>query len=257
MIEIKNLSFSYREHPVLNGLNFSADRGQLVAVLGPNGVGKSTLFRCILGFLRTYIGEILLEGHEIRTLSQHEMARLVAYIPQSGDPVFNYTVRDTVLMGTTGNLNPLQSPGVQEYEIVERVMRELGIYELCDCGIGRISGGERQLVMIARALAQNAKLLVMDEPTANLDYGNQYRVLQRIRALADSGYTVLVSTHNPDHALRFATHILALCKDGSFRTGPIEQALDEKLLSDLYEIPISIRDYETAAGYKRSCVPLL
>jgi len=257
VIDIRDLSFSYGEHKVLDKVSFSAGDGQFVAVLGPNGVGKSTLFRCILGLLRGYEGAVEIAGRDARTVSRRELAKLAAYIPQSSDPVFDYTVFDTVLMGTTGTLETFRSPGRQQIEQAEKAMRDVGIYDLRERGLTRISGGERQLCLIARALAQNARLLIMDEPTANLDYGNQYRVLEQIRRLTEQGYTVLLSTHNPDHALRFASHILALQRGGEYTAGTTEQVLDAAFLEKIYHIPVIVAKTETPVGSLRSCVPLI
>ena len=205
-IDVRNLSFAYGKRQVLRQVSFRTSPGQLVAVLGPNGAGKSTLFRCILGFLPRYRGEIALCGHDLRSLDRRRLARLAAYIPQSSAPVYNYTVRDTVLMGA----DPFHGPGPSQQETADRVLETLGIRDLADRGINEISGGERQLALIARAMAQQAKILLMDEPTASLDYGNQFRLLRQVRQLADSGYTVLLSTHNPEHSFRFATDVLVL-----------------------------------------------
>ena len=257
MIEVKELSFSYGNAKILDRLTFTAEAGQLLAVLGPNGAGKSTLFRCIFGFLKNYTGEIRIDGREIRGMSRKELARKAAYIPQAAEPVYDYTVLDTVLMGLTGSLNPLQSPGEREYARAEEVLRSLGIEGLKNRGINHISGGERQLVLVARAIAQDARILIMDEPTANLDYGNQYRTLGRVRELAGQGYTVLLSTHNPDHALHFATNILALQRGGAYTTGPAAEQLNEKLIAEIYGIPAEIGTVETALGPVRTCVPVI
>ena len=257
MIELRDLSFSYHGGPpVLQHLDFRGGDGQLIAVLGPNGVGKSTLFKCILGFYRDYGGEILFNGREVRTLSRRELASEVAYIPQSGEPVFNYTVEDTVLMGTTASLHALRSPGQQQKQAVEKALELLHIGHLRYRGIGQISGGERQLVLIARAMVQRARLIVMDEPTANLDFGNQYLVLRTIRELTEQGYSILMSTHNPDHALRFSTHVLAMKKDGTYVTGPSLQVLDEALISGIYGLQVKLGEMEGPEGPVRYCIPV-
>ena len=160
-IDVKDLSFAYGKQQVLRQVSFRTRPGQLVAVLGPNGAGKSTLFRCILGFLPRYRGEIALCGHDLRSLDRRSLARLAAYIPQSSAPVYNYTVRDTVLMGA----DPFHAPGPSQQETADRALETLGIRDLADRGINEISGGERQLALIARAMAQQAKILLMDEPT--------------------------------------------------------------------------------------------
>ena len=190
-IDVERLSFSYGAHPVLRDVSFRAEPGQLVAVLGPNGAGKSSLFRCMLGFLPHYQGNISLCGRDVRHLPRRELARLAAYIPQSSQPLFDYTVRDTVLMGAAGGLEPLRQPGRQQLETAQRMMELVGIAPLADRGIRRISGGERQLTLIARALAQQARILLMDEPAANLDYGNQFRLLQQVRRLTEQGLSLI------------------------------------------------------------------
>ena len=159
MIDVRGLTFAYDKVKVLDNMSFSLGSGQLVAVLGPNGAGKSTLFKCMLGLLRHYDGQILLGGRDIRSMGRKEMAKLAAYIPQSEAPVFNYTVKESVLMGTTGTLSPLQSPGEEQLALTERAMEYLGIEHMADRGINEISGGERQLVLLARAMAQKAKIL--------------------------------------------------------------------------------------------------
>ena len=253
-IEVERLSFSYGTHPVLRDVSFRAEPGQLVAVLGPNGAGKSTLFRCMLGFLPHYQGSISLCGQDVRHLPRRELAHLAAYIPQSSQPLFDYTVRDTVLMGAAGGLEPLRQPGRQQLETAQRMMELVGIAPLADRGIRRISGGERQLTLIARALAQQARILLMDEPAANLDYGNQFRLLQQVRRLTEQGYTVLLSTHNPEHALRFATHVLALHGGTVAACGPVEEMLTEELLHTLYRIPLTVAQVPVTGGMVHSCV---
>ena len=198
-IKIRELCKSYGKKKALQNFDATFENG-IYGILGPNGAGKSTLFRCMLGFLPHYQGSISLCGRDVRHLPRRELAHLAAYIPQSSQPLFDYTVRDTVLMGAAGGLEPLRQPGRQQLETAQRMMELVGIAPLADRGIRRISGGERQLTLIARALAQQARILLMDEPAANLDYGNQFRLLQQVRRLTEQGYTVLLSTHNPEHA---------------------------------------------------------
>ena len=249
-IDVRDLSFAYGKRQVLRQVSFRTRPGQLVAVLGPNGAGKSTLFRCILGFLPRYRGEIALCGHDLRSLDRRSLARLAAYIPQSSAPVYNYTVRDTVLMGA----DPFHGPGPSQQETADRVLETLGIRDLAARGINEISGGERQLALIARAMAQQAKILLMDEPTASLDYGNQFRLLRQVRQLADSGYTVLLSTHNPEHAFRFATDVLVLREGGVRVFGPAAETLTEELLREIYRIPLTVADIPVPGGSVKGCV---
>lgn len=240
-IELENVSFSYGVVPTLHDVSFSVRQGALVAVLGPNGAGKSTLFRCILRLLKPSAGTIRLCGEDTAAIDRRRLAKLAAYIPQSSTPVFNYTVEDAVLMGTTGALSALQAPSRTERERCARAMEQLGISDLAQRGIAQLSGGERQLALIARALVQDARVLIMDEPTANLDYGNQRRVMQQVRALADSGYTILLSTHNPEHALHYATQVLALQNGRVIADGVTADTLTTELLARLYGIRAEVR----------------
>ncbi len=240
-IELKNVSFSYGVVPTLHDVSFSVRQGALVAVLGPNGAGKSTLFRCILRLLKPSAGTIRLCGEDTAAIDRRRLAKLAAYIPQSSTPVFNYTVEDAVLMGTTGALSALQAPSRTERERCARALEQLGISDLAQRGIAQLSGGERQLALIARALVQDARVLIMDEPTANLDYGNQRRVMQQVRALADGGYTILLSTHNPEHALHYATQVLALQNGRVIADGATADTLTPELLARLYGIRAEVR----------------
>ena len=256
IMEIKDLSFSYGETPILKHVDFRAYEGQLVALIGPNGAGKSTLFKCILRFLKDYEGNIYLEGEDMKKMSRQQIAKKIAYIPQTTVPVFNYTVLDIVLMGLTGELKLLESPKKKHIEKAEQILAELGITHLRNRGFGRISGGERQLVLLARAIIQDAKLLVMDEPTANLDYGNQFRVMERIRGLVENGYTVIISTHNPEHALLFAEKAFVL-QDGEVKAaGPSKEVLTEELMEQLYDVQVRLLDTEFRGEDAKVCIPI-
>ena len=255
-MEIKDLSFSYGETQILKHVNFAAYEGQLVALIGLNGAGKSTLFKCILRFLKDYSGHIYLDGEDMKHMSRQQIAKKIAYIPQTTVPVFNYTVLDIVLMGLTGELKLLETPKEEHVRKAERVLADLGISHLRDRGFGRISGGERQLVLLARAIIQDAKILVMDEPTANLDYGNQFRVMERIRGLVEHGYTVIISTHNPEHALLFAEKAFVL-QNGEVRAaGPSKTVLTEELMQQLYDVEVRLIDTEFRGEDAKVCMPI-
>jgi len=254
-IEVKNVRFSYGSIDVLHGVNFTADSGDLVAVLGPNGVGKSTLFRCMLGFLKPREGEVLLHGRDIYAMSHIDVAKEIAYIPQSASPAFNYTVLDTVLMGMTNQIGTFQTPKKEHRDKAMAALESLGIAELADRGTNRISGGERQLVLLARSLVQDARILIMDEPTANLDYGNSFRVMQRIETLGAAGYTVIFSTHEPNQAFRYATRVLALSGGTVLADGVPGEVLTEETLSSLYRIGVAVRGVEVDGAEIKLSVP--
>jgi iron complex transport system ATP-binding protein len=255
---VSSLSFSYAKNSrlILNDISFSVDKGDLLAVLGPNGVGKSTMFRCILGFLPHYQGNIHLNNRDIRTMDHREIAKYIAYIPQSTHPVFNYTVLDVVLMGLTNQVNLLASPNQKHIDEASVAMESLGIAHLRNAGYGEISGGERQLVLIARALVQKAKILIMDEPTANLDYGNQFRVMCRISDLADEGYSIILSTHNPDHAFLYANRTLMIYDGRVIADGVPTEVLDAQLIKDVYGVDVHIEDSRYGSRHHRFCLPI-
>ena len=256
-IEVKNLRFRYGARPVIGDVSFTAEKGELLAVLGPNGVGKSTLFRCLLGFLKPVGGEILVDGKELTAYSRRELAKKIAYIPQSHTPAFDHTVLDSVLMGMTAQLGVFEQPGQAQREKALQMLRALGIEKLADRGCMKISGGERQLMLLARALVQDASMLIMDEPTANLDYGNSCRVMERVKKLGQTGYTIIFSTHDPNQAFSYATKVLALKDGGVMAVGAPEAVLTEDVLSRLYGIPVARCEMETVFGRKTICMPVL
>lgn len=252
-LRAENLSFAYDTQPVLKNVSFAIKENQILSVLGPNGVGKSTLFSCILGLLPTYKGRIELDGQEIRTISARDLAKSIAYIPQSHYPSFNFTVFDMVLMGTTQQVSLFSTPGQKQIELAEQALQRMGIEHLRDRGFSMISGGERQLTIIARAIAQNAHTLIMDEPTANLDFGNQIKVLTQIKSLANDGYTIIHSTHNPDQTFLFSDLVLAL-KDGKvFACGKPSEIVNQELIRALYGVDIELQSLYNDAI--RVCVP--
>jgi iron complex transport system ATP-binding protein len=255
-LEITDLNFSYGTRPILNDVNFTTSAGDLIALLGPNGVGKSTLFRCILGFLKGYRGRVRVAGKDVRRLSPLAMARLVAYIPQSSAQVFDYTVLELVLMGMASQMKLLATPGKKQEDEARAVLNELSIDHLRHRGCGQISGGEYQLVLLARALAQKARILLMDEPTANLDYGNQYRVMERISRLSRRDFTVILSTHDPNQALQHANRALIVQNGSICADGRPDDVMTEGMLSGMFNI--GVRRMHVADGGQTYpiCIPV-
>lgn len=252
-IEVRDLCFAYGARPILEHVSFTLREGRLVSLLGPNGVGKSTLFKCMLGILPGYTGTITLEGKDVRALDMKSLSRRIAYIPQSHYPAFNYSVFDMVLMGTSARVSSFSPPGKKEEANAMAALERVGIADFAARDFMRISGGERQLVLIARALAQQSRILVMDEPTANLDYGNQMRVMACIRALTDDGYTVVQSTHNPDQSYLFSHEILAMHDGRILAQGVPQDVMTSELIATLYNIDVRVESLYN--DQVRVCVP--
>jgi iron complex transport system ATP-binding protein len=242
MIQVSDLSFGYGKRMVLNALSFQVKEGTLVSVLGPNGVGKSTLFKCLLGLNHDYSGVVTINGRNAKSMTTKEMAKLLAYIPQSHQTTFSYSVRDMVMMGTTHQMTSFSVPGKSERQQAWHALEMLDLTDLADRPFTYLSGGEQQLVLIARALAQQAKILLMDEPTSSLDFGNQFRVLETVRQLTQHGYTVLLSCHNPQHAFQFSDQVMAL-KNGAVEAfGSPEKVITKGLIENLYQMKVRVMD---------------
>ena len=253
-ILIEKLSFSYGKHEVLRDISVEIPDGTLVNVLGPNGVGKSTLFRCILGLNPRYAGTIMVNGKNMKSLSIRQRAREISYIPQTHASVYDYEVLDVVLMSTGNDLGMLRSPGprhvTRAYEALDRV----GIGHLAHRTYTQISGGEQQLVLIARALAQNAKTIIMDEPTSSLDFGNTVRVLSCVRQLTREGLSIVQSTHQPDQAFLYSDKTLVINDGRVFAYGAPKDVITKELISAIYGVDVEVN---SLYGDKvRVCVPV-
>ena len=252
-IEVKNLSFFYGQKNILQNINFSVKKGEFLSILGPNGAGKSTLFRCILGLLPDYSGEVLVNGKNIKKFSVREAAKQIAYIPQSSHSVFHYSVLDIVLMGRTNHASIFRNPGREDVQICLHALDKVGIAHLKEHCFHKLSGGEQQLVLIARALAQDAPVLLLDEPTANLDFGNQLLVLRQAKQLAQEGYTIIQTTHNPEQSYLFSDRILALQNGKLIADGNPSEVLTDGIMKQLYHVDVDVVSlYEDTA---RICIP--
>ena len=206
-LEIERANCGYGGKPVVEDVSLSLDSGDVLCLLGANGSGKTTLFKAILGLLRLNGGRILVDGADTASWPQRRLARTLAYVPQAHTPPFPFAVRDVVLMARTAHLGLFGSPSRRDAAIAEDAMETLGVSHLAHARYTEISGGERQLVLIARAVAQQSEFLIMDEPTSNLDFGNQVRVLRRVKELAGRKLGLLMTTHFPDHAFLCASRV--------------------------------------------------
>ena len=252
-MNVENLSFAYGEREVLRDISFSVEYGEFLSVLGPNGVGKSTLFRCMLGLLTPSSGAAVVDGLRVADLSARKLAEKIAYIPQSHNPVFNFSVYDMVLMGTTAQTGSFASPGKRQRSLANKALQRLGIAHLADRGYSSLSGGERQLVLIARAIAQEAKVLVMDEPSSALDFGNRMRVMRTVQGLTQDGYAVIQSTHDPEQAYLYSDKILALHGGRVAAFGTPQETITSGLISALYGEEVEVCSMR--GDQIRVCIP--
>jgi iron complex transport system ATP-binding protein len=254
MLKVASLAFGFPGRTIGRDVDFSLGAGEVMCVLGPNGGGKTTLFRTVLGLLEKHSGSITLEGRPIERLSRTEIAKLIGYVPQGHSGYFAYTVRDFVLMGRTAHVGIFSSPSKKDHEVAARVIASLDMAHLSERPVTEISGGERQLALVARALAQEPRLLLLDEPTANLDFGNQVRVLERICALARTGIAILFSSHDPDHAFLCAQRALLLAEGRALEIGAPRDVIRADTLQRLYGVSVQVLPL---AGGGHTCLPAI
>lgn len=259
MLEVRNAYCGYAGKAVVKDLSFSIAPGELLCLLGPNGVGKTTLFRTILGTLKLQSGEILLDGEDVSQWPRRRFARKVGYVPQAHTPPFPFKALDVVIMGRAAHIGSFSSPSSHDVAIAEETLVSLGISHLGNSIYTEISGGERQLVLIARALAQQAEVLIMDEPTSNLDFGNQIRVLEHIREIARKDRVcVILTTHYPNHALLYASKAIVMGRDNRVSMGAPEDVITEEYLKDAYNVDARLLAVENGGGARATiCVPTL
>ena len=243
------LDFGYPGRLIGAGLDLVLTEGEVLAVLGPNGSGKTTLFRTLLGLLELHGGNITIGGRPLANLGRDEVARAIAYVPQASGSYFDFSVLEMVTMGRTAHLPAFAQPGQRDRALAARSLERLGIAALGERSIAEVSGGERQLALIARALVTEAKAIVLDEPTANLDFANQARVLAEIGRLRDDGIAVLLCTHDPDHAFQVADRALLLREGKVLAQGPAAAVLTGENLSKLYGLPVVVTRVE-GSGFR-------
>lgn len=256
ILEVKDIHFSYGDHKVLDGLSFDMNRGEFVCILGKNGCGKTTLLQVMLGLLKAQSGSVMLYGKDVNSYSERELAKKIAYIPQNHVPPFPFTVLDVVLMGRTPHMSRTFRATEEDTEIAYAALEKMGISGYAERVYSELSGGERQMVIIARALAQQSEILIMDEPTANLDFYNQYMVLSQMVRLSEQDKSILMVTHNPDHATYCASHVIALSDGKIAGDGTVDEVITEPLLRKIYRMDICVRDVEIEEGCSaRVCIP--
>lgn len=238
VLAVRDLAVGHPGRTVGRGFDFALAPGEVLALLGPNGGGKTTLMKTLLGLLAPHGGGVELDGRPLASWSARERARRMAYVPQAAMPGFAFSVEQLVMTGRSAHQGLFSGPSAADRAAVAAALDRLGLGALAAQPATAISGGERQLALIARALAQDARLVVLDEPTASLDFGNQGRVLREIRRLAAAGLAVLFSTHDPNQALRIADRALLLGEGVPQALGRCDEVLDPARLERLYGVPV-------------------
>lgn len=247
-----DLSIGYGGTRVASAIELEVRPGEVNCLLGPNGSGKTTLFKTLIGLIPPLGGEVTIDGAPLLSFPVRAIAGRIAYVPQQHAPPFPFSVTEVVMMGRQARKGLLSAPDAQDRSRTAEVLEQLGIQSLAEADYSRISGGQRQMVLIARALAQDTRILVLDEPTASLDYGNQVRIIGEIARLARSGYGVVLSTHNPDHAFAVADNVMLMHDGRIVASGRPHDVLAVDRLSEVYGVPMSIRRLE---GNLTVCVP--
>ena len=242
-LTIKDLSFSYKDNNVLNNISFNANDGEVIALLGKNGSGKTTLLKNILGLLTPSSGTILVDDKDLSKLSVRDRSKLLSYIPQSPSNIWSYSVKSYVLMGITPSLSTLSSPKEKDDAKAIDVLERFGISSLADRDITTLSGGERQLATAARALLQNSRIQLFDEPTSNLDLKNADILIRHIKSLSKEGYISLITMHDITEALNIASRILILDRGKVFFNDSVDK-LSSEILSEYYQTMMNIERYK-------------
>lgn len=256
---VEDGAFWYRSDRVLfSGVGFELGRGEIAAILGPNGVGKTTFLRCAMGLLPWRRGRSTLNGRDVRSLAPGELWRMVAYVPQARALPFAFSVMDVALMGRSAHLGAFSQPGPDDRRLAEAALERMGVLRLRDRPFAELSGGEAQMVFIARALAARPRLIVLDEPESHLDFRNQLVILGALRDLArEEGIACVVNTHFPEHALRIADRALILGKDGAgHRFGRADDLMDEETLEAFFGVRVRRLDFSDSGEPYRAIYPL-
>jgi iron complex transport system ATP-binding protein len=246
ILSFERVSFGYlrAQKPILRDLSLVFEPGSATAILGPNGAGKTTLLYLALGWLRPWEGKVLIEGKVLGNFTRRDLGQRMALIPQMEHTPFEYSVLEYVMLGRAPYIAPLGMPADEDYEAAFHALELAGIAELYDHPILNLSGGERQLVLAARALAQQPRILLLDEPTSHLDLGNKVHMIQILKALQAQGVTILMTTHEPDLALAIARNVILMEKGRVLTSGPVNEVMTSQNLSQTYGLRVRVVEVE-------------
>ena len=256
--EVKNASFGYRKEPdILKDIHFQIGKGEILSILGSNGVGKTTLLKCTLGFLPWRSGQTLIDGKPWGEWKNQEIWKRIGYVPQAKRSAFSYTAEEMVLLGRNAHLGLLSQPSKKDYEHAKDCLEMVGMSRLIGKLCNEISGGELQMVLIARALATDPELLILDEPESNLDFKNQLIVIHTIRDLCkERGISSIVNTHYPEHALAISNKAMILNRDGTNAFGPADEIINEERLAKAFDVDVRIRSFKVAEHLHTCVLPI-
>lgn len=255
MLRVEDLHVGYDGTGIVHGASFTVEEGEYACIIGANGCGKTTTLKAVLGLHKAISGNVWVDEKSTRGMEERELARVFAYIPQVHRPPFPFTVADVVLMGRTPHLASMSHASEHDRHVAFGAMERMGVLHLASRSYTALSGGQRQLVLIARALAQEPHMLIMDEPTASLDFGNQELVLSTMKSLALEGMGVLMVTHDPDHALYCASKVIVMEQGRVTGIGTPQEMITEDVLDRIYGIKTKVLDVEVAPGdVRRTCI---
>ena len=242
MLQVRDLHFNYGKLPILEGVSFDVEEGELCGLFGPNGCGKTTLFKCCLKFLKFHKGSVIMNGIDITRHRIENMAKLVAYVPQEHKPPFPYLVKEVVLMGRTPHLRGVFGIGRKDKERALDALDVLEIAHFADQPYNQLSGGQRQMVLMARAIAQDTKIMFLDEPTSALDFSNQIRIWEIMRKVAEEGVTILACSHDPNHVSWFCNKVVVMNRNGIVAEGAPHHVITEPVLDEIYQGICTVRN---------------
>ena len=256
ILDVNNLSFSYKNYEVLKNISFKLESPCVCSILGPNGIGKTTLIKCLLGLKKASSGSISLNGNDVNRIERKKFYSFVSYVKQGGKESSIYTVLDTVLLGLASSINPLLKPEDKDIEKAEKMLDELRITHLKNKYVSHLSGGEAQMVFMARALIKDPEVLILDEPESNLDYRNQLLVLDIIKTLEEKGKLIIFNTHYPDHALRYSKKTLILNGIDKYKFGDTKDIITKENIEETFKIRAAVGELRDGDTIYKDIIPL-